>query len=149
MEIERKFLPLRLPEDLAQYPAHHIEQGYLCVEPELRVRHSGDRFYLTYKGKGLMARQEENLPLTEESYRHLLSKVDGNIISKTRYRIPYGTYTIELDIFEPPFAPLVMAEVEFPTQEEAEAFTAPDWFGRDVTFDPAYHNSVMSRRKFD
>ena len=63
MEIERKFLPLRLPEDLAQYPAHHIEQGYLCVEPELRVRHSGDRFYLTYKSKGLMAVRRRRKPL--------------------------------------------------------------------------------------
>ena len=149
MEIERKFLPLRLPEDLKTYPAHHIEQGYLCMDPVVRVRHSGEKYYMTYKGKGLMTRQEENLPLTEESYRHLLAKADGNIISKTRYRIPFGGYVIELDIFEPPFAPLVLAEVEFPTEEEANAFIPPDWFGADVTFDPAYHNSVMSRRRFD
>lgn len=149
MEIERKFLPLRLPEGLETYPAHHIEQGYLCMDPVVRVRHSGEKYYMTYKGKGLMTRQEENLPLTEESYRHLLAKADGNIISKTRYRIPFGSYVIELDVFEPPFAPLVLAEVEFPTEEEANSFIPPDWFGADVTFDPAYHNSVMSRRRFD
>ena len=149
MEIERKFLPLRLPADLKMYPAHHIEQGYLSMDPVVRVRHSGDNYCMTYKGKGLMTRQEVNLPLTEESYRHLLAKADGNIISKTRYRIPFGGYVIELDIFEPPFAPLVLAEVEFPTEEAANAFIPPDWFGADVTFDPAYHNSVMSRRRFD
>ena len=149
MEIERKFLPLRLPADLKMYPTHHIEQGYLSMDPVVRVRHSGDNYCMTYKGKGLMTRQEVNLPLTEESYRHLLAKADGNIISKTRYRIPFGSYVIELDVFEPPFAPLVLAEVEFPTEEAANAFIPPDWFGADVTFDPAYHNSVMSRRRFD
>ena len=29
------------------------------------------------------------------------------------------------------------------TVEEADAFTAPDWFGEDVTNDRRYHNSEM------
>lgn len=148
MEIERKFLPLRLPEDLESYPHRPIEQGYLCTAPVVRVRRSGEKYTLTYKGGGMMARREEELPLTEEGYRHLVAKADGNIISKERYCIPWGQYTIELDVFAPPFAPLVMAEVEFPTVEEANAFVPPEWFGPDVTFDPAYHNSNMSRREF-
>lgn len=146
MEIERKFLPLHLPENLESYPHRTIEQGYLCTDPVVRVRRSGEKFTLTYKGGGMMARREENLPLSEEGYRHLVAKADGNIISKVRYCIPYGRYTIELDVFAPPFAPLIMAEVEFPSVEEAEAFVPPDWFGTDVTFDPAYHNSNMSKR---
>ena len=146
MEIERKFLPKFLPENLEQYPHRLIEQGYLCTSPVVRVRRSGDQFTLTYKGGGMMARREENLPLTEEGYRHLIAKADGTVISKVRYCIPYGSYTIELDVFAPPFAPLIMAEVEFSSVEETEAFVAPDWFGQDVTFDPAYHNSNMSKR---
>ena len=146
MEIERKFLPKFLPENLEQYPHRLIEQGYLCTAPVVRVRRSGDQFTLTYKGGGMMARREENLPLTEEGYRHLIAKADGTVISKVRYCIPYGIYTIELDVFAPPFAPLVMAEVEFSSIEEAEAFVLPEWFGQDVTFDPAYHNSNMSKR---
>lgn len=149
MEIERKFLLKSIPEDLERFPHRLIEQGYLCTAPVVRVRRSGENFTLTYKGGGMMARREENLPLTQEGYHHLLAKADGNIITKTRYCIPWGDYTIELDVFAPPLAPLVMAEVEFPTVEEAEAFTPPEWFGREVTFDPAYHNSNMSRRKFD
>lgn len=148
MEIERKFLPRFLPENLEQYPHSKIEQGYLCTSPVVRVRQNGEKFTLTYKGGGMMARREENLPLSEEGYRHLISKADGNIISKVRYCIPYGAYTIELDVFAPPFAPLVMAEVEFPTVEDANAFVPPEWFGEDVTFNPAYHNSNMSRQIF-
>ena len=38
MEIERKYLIKKLPEDLAQYPHMEMEQAYLCTEPVVRVR---------------------------------------------------------------------------------------------------------------
>ena len=149
MEIERKFKVRQLPEQLEQYPRQRIEQAYLCTEPVVRVRRSNDDYYLTYKGTGLLAREEYNLPLTEEAYRHLLSKADGNRIAKDRYCIPFGGRTIELDVFDPPFAPLVIAEVEFGSEEDAAAFQPPAWFGEEVTYDPAYSNSNLSKQKFD
>ncbi len=42
MEIERKFIPKQLPPDLAQYPYHEIEQGYLCTSPTVRIRQMDD-----------------------------------------------------------------------------------------------------------
>ena len=93
-----------------------------------------------------MEREEYNLPLNQSSYEHLLPKADGICISKKRYLIPWDPYTIELDVFEKSLAPLIIAEVEFPSVEEANAFTPPDWFDQDVTRDPAYHNSNLSRR---
>lgn len=148
MEIERKFLIKALPEDLDSYPRHRIEQAYLCTEPVLRVRRKDEKYILTYKGAGFLAREEHEFPLTEEAYRHLLEKADGNRITKDRYELPYGAYTIELDVFDAPFAPLVLAEVEFPSEEEAHAFQVPAWFGEEVTYDPAYTNAAMSRRQF-
>lgn len=165
MEIERKFTVKKLPDDLESYPCHVIEQAYLNTDPVVRIRREDDSYYLTYKGKGLMAREEYNLPLNEKSYYHLREKADGNVISKKRYVIPVlnpmfdMTYLssvqkkidqislqVELDIFEPPFAPLVIAEVEFSDEEMARAFQMLDWFSQDVTNDPAYHNSNLSRR---
>ncbi|MBR4207936.1 MAG: CYTH domain-containing protein [Lachnospiraceae bacterium] len=150
MEIEKKFLINTLPAELEKYPFHHIEQGYLSTAPVVRVRKQDDEYYLTYKGKGLLAREEYNLPLTKESYEHLKEKADGNIISKKRYLIPLEEtdLTIELDIFDPPFSPLCLAEVEFPDIESADRFIPPAWFGKDVTEDPAYHNSNMSKQIF-
>ena len=95
-----------------------------------------------------MSREEYNLPLSQEAYEHLKLKADGYLISKVRYLIPLDdTHTIELDVFDAPFAPLYMAEVEFATLEEAENFTPPEWFGEDVTFSKEYHNSTLSQRK--
>ena len=149
MEIERKYLI----EDLAElpfrpegYPSREIEQGYLCTDPVVRVRRDESRYFLTYKSKGLMAREEYNLPLTEDSYMHLREKADGRLITKTRYVIPLdGGLSLELDIFRGDLAPLILAEIEFPDEETAETYQAPAWLGRDVTFTAEYHNSTLSR----
>lgn len=145
MEIERKFLLKELPEHLEQYPVRQLEQGYLCTGPVVRIRQDNDKYELTYKAKGMMVREEYNLPLTKEAYEHLREKIDGRLITKKRYMIPYEAYTIELDVFEGDLAPLVLAEVEFPTEEEANHFVAPDWFAEDVTFSKLYHNSFLSQ----
>lgn len=147
MEIERKFTVKTLPSGLEGYECLSLEQAYLNTSPVIRIRRENNSCYLTYKGAGLMAREEYNLPLTEEAYLHLLPKCDGNVITKKRYRIPYLGYVIELDLFQPPFQGLILAEVEFSSVEEAEAFTPPDWFDTDVTYDSAYQNSNLSRRK--
>ncbi|MBS6397262.1 MAG: CYTH domain-containing protein [Clostridiales bacterium] len=144
-EIERKYLIHTPPADLSSYPYHEIEQGYLCTEPVVRIRRQDDEYFLTYKSKGLMIREEYNLPLTLEAYLHLRDKTDGHLISKRRYLLPYGAYTIELDIFRSPQEGLMLAEVEFPSEEEALAFHAPEWFGEDVTSSSRYHNSCLSR----
>lgn len=146
MEIERKFLVRKLP-NLDMYSFHEIEQAYLCTEPVVRVRKEDDNYYMTYKAKGFLEREEYNLPLTEESYLHLLSKADGNVISKKRYLIEYLTHTIELDIFSGVFEGLIIAEVEFDSRSSAEAFIPPEWFGADVTFLKEYHNSYLSSKK--
>ncbi len=162
MEIERKFTIRILPENLPNYPHLMIEQAYLNTNPVIRIRRQNEEYFLTYKGKGLLAREEYNLPLNKEAYEHLRTKADGNIITKKRYLIPMEapsfqtgfmpadqlTLTIELDIFEAPFAPLMIAEVEFPDIETANAFLPPDWFAEDVTDDSRFHNSNLSRQKF-
>ena len=147
MEIERKFLIEKLPEGLDAYPFQTLEQAYLCTEPVVRIRRSDDTYTLTYKSKGLMNREEYNLPLTEESYHHLKEKADGNVIRKRRYRIPLPEdLTIELDLFAPPFEGLILAEVEFLSEEQANAFVPPDWFGEEVTWSTEYHNSTLSQK---
>lgn len=144
MEIERKFTVKELPE-LTMYKYHDIVQAYLNRNPVMRIRRQDEEYFFTYKGKGLLAREEYNLPLNKESFDNLLPKADGKVIAKRRYLIPYEKYTIELDIFEGDLAPLIIAEVEFDSVDEANAFVAPEWFDLDVTENPAYHNSNLSK----
>lgn len=146
MEIERKFLVKALPDVLERYPKKRIEQAYISTKPVIRVRRSNDDFFLTCKGQGLLSREEHELRLTEAEYQRLLVKAEGTVIMKDRYLIPWQEYTIELDVFDVPFAPLVLAEVEFPTEDAALAFQPPEWFGEDVTYDSGYTNAALSRK---
>ena len=151
MEIERKYLIGKLPGGLEKFPRHQIEQAYLCADPVVRIRRQDEDYYLTYKGRGNLAREEYNLPLNEKAYSHLLEKADGIVLSKTRYLIPmegeYSHLTIELDVFSGVYEGLYLAEVEFSSVEEAKRFTAPSWFTRDVTFTGEYQNSRLSQGK--
>lgn len=150
MEIERKYLVRRLPDDLSKYEAKKIAQGYLCTDPVVRIRRSNDNYYMTYKGDGLMVREEYNLPLTREAYEHLLPKIDGLLIAKTRYLIPLtDRLTAELDVFEGVLSALTLVEVEFDSVEDANAFVPPEWFGEDVTESGKYHNSYLSQHGLD
>lgn len=153
MEIERKFFVKNLPDRLEDFPSRLIEQAYLCVEPVIRIRRQDDDYYMTYKGAGLMSREEYNLPLTREAYEHLLPKADGTVIAKRRYVIPleapWEGLSIELDLFSGSWEGLVIAEVEFPDEKTARAFCPPEWFGEEVTFDGRYHNSWLSRHTRD
>ena len=146
IEIERKFLVKKIPDNLDTYERIDMIQGYLNTDPVVRVRKENDDYVLTYKGSGLLSHSEYNLPLNKEAFDHLLKKCDGIIISKSRYKIPIeNNLTAELDIFKGDLDSLKLVEVEFDSVEEADNFTPPEWFGEDVTTDGRYHNSYISK----
>lgn len=147
MEIERKFLVKNLPDNLETFEQKRISQGYLCTNPVVRIRRSNDEYFLTYKGRGLVEREEHEFPLTAEAFEHMLPKIDGILIDKIRYLIPLDEkHTAELDVFQGKLAPLRLVEVEFASLEDAESFVAPDWFGDDVSNSGEYHNSNLSQK---
>ena len=136
MEIERQFLvrPGHLP-DLTDIPCSRISQGYISFSPEIRLREiDGRQFLLTVKtGTGLV-REEFEAALSESDWRRLSTKIENNRLEKTRYHIPLpGGFTAELDCFSGHLDGLQYAEVEFPSEEAAAAFTPPDWFGQEIT----------------
>lgn len=146
MEIERKFLTPSLPKDVACCPKKHLSQCYIATSPTIRIRQSDGDFFLTVKGKGLLAREEWELPLTKEEYLHLLPKAEGNTVEKDRYFFPLpGGLTAEVDVYFGPLSGLITTEVEFSSLEEANAFLPPAWFGPEITEDVRYTNSALAK----
>ncbi|MEE3467801.1 MAG: CYTH domain-containing protein [Eubacterium sp.] len=151
MEIEQKYLIHYLPDGLDRYEHEEIEQAYLCQKPAIRVRRKGGRYIFTYKnreqgtGDGSVCVAEEiETEIDFDAYMHLFEKADGEPIRKTRYKIPYEKFTIELDIFHGKREGLILAEVEFESVEESKSFVKPDWFGENVSGDIRYSNSYMA-----
>lgn len=145
MEIERKFLTKQIPFDITVYPYKQISQAYISFSPTIRIRKSNEDYILTVKGKGHLAREEFELPLSKEDYDRLFLKTEGTPVIKKRYLVPVaGDLTAEVDIYEGELEGLMTTEVEFPSLEEAEAFAAPEWFGKDVSEEKAYKNTSLS-----
>lgn len=143
MEIERKFLVDKIPT-LDSYKSDEITQAYISIEPEIRVRKKGDKYYRTEKSEGTLCRDEREWEITEDEFLSSHERAQGRVIEKTRYYIPNGEYTIELDIYKGKHAGLVVAEVEFPSEDEALSFNLPSWLGKEITYDVAFRNKILA-----
>ncbi len=125
-----------------------LRQGYLAIDGDVavRVRIAPTRAWLTIKGGGDgLDRTEVEVDLdldeAEDLWRHTVDRR----LEKTRHRVPVDEFTAEVDVFGGALAGLCLVEVEFPSVEAAEAFTAPAWFGREVTGQPEWSNASLAR----
>ena len=147
LEIERRFLVKSTP-GLSSYNRVEILQGYLSTQKtnEQRVRKMGSKYLKTSKRilpSGYREETEEYIP--KDEFDKLWPQTEGKRIEKARYQIPYRDRVIELDVFSGPNNGLVIAEVEFDSEEMAHAFVTPDWFGEEVTKSQQYKNANLAR----
>lgn len=145
MEIERKFKVKAEPENLNAYRKIKMSQGYISINPTIRIRREDDLCFLTIKGSGSLVHEEYQLEITNKQFEGLTSKLETPFVEKTRYLIPLpGGLTAELDVFEGALSSLKVVEVEFESIEQARYFEPPYWFGGDVTDDYRYKNASLS-----
>jgi len=149
-EIERKFL---VKGEFKKFAAKQtrITQGYLSSIPErtVRVRVKGDKGFITIKGIGNAGgasryEWEKEIPVAEVN--ELLKICEPGVIDKTRYNVPIGNFTFEVDEFYGENEGLVVAEVEL--KSEADVFEKPEWLGNEVTGDVKYYNSMLMKNPY-
>ncbi len=70
-----------------------------------------------------------------KSETNLLTQLQGYPLTKKRYKYIYNDLAFGVDLFEMPFTRLVLAEIEFETENEMKSFVVPfaDW--KDVSLD--------------
>lgn len=148
-EIERKFLLTELPDNLDEYVRHEIIQGYIAVTTEgleVRIRRKGDKYYLTVKSGEGARRDEAEFEIDKSKFDILWPFTSGKRIEKTRYEIPYKNHIIELDVYSGSLSGLMVAEVEFKSEEDSKRFKAPGWLRREITEDERYKNKNLALR---
>ncbi len=149
VEIERKFRTKGV-DFLANQEGERLTQGYLSHDPRatVRLRVQGDRAWLTIKGKTHGAsRSEFEYPIpTADAHAMLDEMCPEGVIDKTRYRIKVGEHVWEVDEFHGDNQGLVVAEVELDSEDQP--FERPPWLGEEVTGDPRYYNSALSRTPY-
>lgn len=143
IEIERKWVAESAPDGLGQ----HLRQGYLAVDGDVtvRLRITDAAAMLTVKAGAGMARTEVEVELDQADADSLWAHTDGRI-DKERCRLSLdGGLVAEIDRYHGDLNGLITVEVEFASEEEAAAFEAPAWFGREVTGDHRWSNASLSR----
>jgi len=150
MELEKKYLLEDPPEDLYKSHSTPIEQVYVIVteKEELRVRNKGSKFLLTLKKGSGTARQEVEINIFEEQYKLFAQQVVGEVIHKKRLEYPVQGLTAEIDVYEDHLEGLAVVEVEFPSSECMEAFSAPSWFGEEVSLMEEFKNKNLALNGF-
>src|SRR2546423_4298225 len=147
-ESERNFLVKVLPPNLKKCESRPIEQGYFAVKSDgtqVRLRKAGTQCSLTFKrGRGLK-RQEWEIAIIPEQFYELWPTTEGRRLRKIRYDVPYGNYTIEIDIYAGRNKGLIVAEVEFEDERQCRNFQPPDWLGREVSGKSRYSNIRLAR----
>ena len=146
-EIERKFLIKGSAWRRAE--AMRLRQGYLSSAQgrTVRVRTVGDKAYWTIKGMAVGAtRLEFEYEIPCEDAKELLNICEIPLIEKDRYRVEEGGVVWEIDEFLWENRGLIVAEVEL--ESEDQAFTKPDWVGKEVTGDPRYFNSNLIKKPY-
>jgi adenylate cyclase len=147
-EIERKFLIVEPPGGLGRHPRTKIRQGYLAITEggtEVRIRKEGKRHVLTIKEGHGQTRGQEEIEVTRKQFASLWPLTKGRRVRKVRYEVLHDGLTIEVDVYRRKLKGLVTAEVEFPDEDAAKRFHAPDWLGREVTGDEQYSNQSLAR----
>ena len=147
VEVERKFLVPETP-DLSATDSDEIEQGYLAIgsDGEVRLRRKGEGLLLTAKRGSGISRDEAEVELVREAFERLWPLTEGRRLQKRRHVIPHGDLRIEVDVYEGELEGLVVAEIEFSSEDEARAFQPPDWIGEEVTGDQRYLNETLATR---
>ena len=149
IEIERKFL-IKDPSIIKQAKSFdQIIQGYFLTEKgiSIRVRLKNEKAFLCIKGRvemdnGLIRNEfEYEIPFADGEF--MLQKFCGSrVVSKKRYYLTHNQLCWEIDVFESRHAPLIIAEVELPS--ETTQVTPPDWVGEEVTDLPQYTNQYLA-----
>lgn len=144
-EIERKFLVTDMSFVGMATECVEIVQGYLSrkIDATVRVRTYGDRGKLTVKGatRGAVRNEWEYDVPVADAMEMLANCAEGNVIRKTRYIVPFGSFVWEVDCFQGNHDGLIVAEIELP--DENINFELPPFVGQEVTGNPAYYNSNL------
>ncbi|MDO5702952.1 MAG: hypothetical protein Q4G47_06335 [Lachnospiraceae bacterium] len=148
MEIERKWMVSGWPEaDLPLTATHNMRQGYLVVEPTVRIREEKapdkTEYVLCIKSGRGIAREEIEILIEEDKFRELERIIGYPLIPKERrtYLLPDGLHLEVNHVDEGLPTEFWYAEIEYPDIETARSWDPAGaglegYLGIDVTDQP-------------
>ena len=151
MEIERKFW-IPKSDTIFEYKKISVIKQYYLNKPtdfyEIRLREYvfENRFYIDFKGKGDMIREEFGTKLTKEEYFQILKGAEQvTHILKHRYYIEPGVF---YDEFQGKLKGLNILEKEG-NEDEVKNYKLTQFKGIEVTCDDKFKNRNLSGKIYE
>lgn len=147
-EIERKWLfdSINVPEGVDKICDVIYRQAYISTEPEMRLcseeSETVNTYSLTFKDDGLIKRRKIKKYLTKGEFRDIMSIC--NIKEEDMIQKPTSIYSVDgytmilCSVDKGTKDGFIYGEIEFESEEDANNFEAPSWFGKEVTYDNYY-----------
>ena len=148
LEIERKFLVIKEKLTLDVH-GEFLCQAYLSEDPArtVRIRITENQAFLTIKGiSDGISRKEFEYMIPVNDAKEIIKLSPYPVIEKTRYKIVYSENLWEVDIFHGNNKGLILAEIELRSKDQA--IELPGWIGKEVSCDPRYFNSYLTKHPF-
>ena len=152
IEIERKWLLTKVPEDLCLLSAGRVEQLYFSGDTDIRIRKveadGSTLCSIDVKGPGDLERKEIKKNITIDEYNQMKEIIGKKPIEKQYYRYDVGLKNVlEVSVVDPGTKDsFIYAEIEFDSQKEAEAYTLPIPGTLDITYTPEYKMKNVWKR---
>jgi len=153
-EIERRWVLAERPDPAEAVAVRHLLDRYLTgTRLRLRLQEEDDGptlRKLTQKLPDPEPRRRGRQGLLTNTYLSqaeydVMATLPALVLRKTRYSVaPFG-----VDVFEGPLAGLVLAEIEFPTEDAADRSPIPATAVAEVSHDPRFSGGRLVRTGAD
>lgn len=140
---ERTWLVRSLPHPLP--PGIPVVQGHLVADDgvAVSVRRACTGQVMAIQECGSRTRTELAWDLTASQFDAVWPLTRRARTEKVRHQVRIGALTAAIDVFAGSLAGLALVSVEL--DDGADEFTAPDWFGEEVSDDPRYTDAALAR----
>ena len=157
VERERRYLLSDLPEGLTRADPHlQITDNYITGS-RLRIRKMRDprtnKWTVKFTQKFVTNPPDISRTTITNTYLNaleaeILSVFNSNEIRKNRYPFEFEGHRFAIDMFLGDLFGLVLAEIDFETDEELDRFPKPPFAIADVTQDPVFTGGSLSELTF-
>ena len=144
-KIERRFLLKEIPYDLENQECINIKQGYLNIDPEVRLKKADNEYSLMTRVRNGLVKIDNEQLILEESFNELFKSIKTNIIEKKRYHLNLDDGKLAvLDAYQQNLEGLYIIKVKFDNELDAKEFEIPSWFDDEVTFNNLYKSKNLA-----
>ena len=142
VEVERSYLLESLPKECAEWPSKIVFDKYFppnAVHPQIRLRQSGDLYFLTKKYPKQVGNFsemiEETIDLEKSEFDFLNASINGLELRKQRYFSDAGEAQIEIDVYMDQLEGLIVIDFEFASPQFRDGFSLPSFIeiGNEIT----------------